>query len=254
MVSERSDKSLVEFLQNSNQILIFSGAGISTGSGIPDYRGPQGVWTRRQPVYYQDFMTSEAARIEYWDYKLEGWEGFRNAEPNAVHHACSKLEEANKLCMVVTQNIDGLHSQAGTSREKLVEVHGTNLETECQTCLERTEPGPHFEEFKKTQQAPLCHCGGYLKPATISFGQSLREEDLHRANEAAEKTDLVIALGSTLSVHPAASVPLMAANRGSPYVIINRGETDQDNHPAVSLRLEGDVVEIFPPAVEAAIK
>ena len=112
---------------------------------------------------------------------------------------------------------------------------------------------PHFEEFKKTQQAPLCHCSGYLKPATISFGQSLREGDLHKASEAAGKADLVIALGSTLSVHPAASIPLVAANRGSPYVIINRGETDQDNHPAVSLRLEGDVVEMFPPAVEAAI-
>ena len=253
-MSENSDKKLVEFLQNSSQIMIFTGAGISTGSGIPDYRGPEGVWTRRQPVYYQDFMASEEARIEYWDYKLEGWEGFRKAEPNAVHQACFRLEKANKLCMVVTQNIDGLHTRAGTSREKLVEVHGTNLETECQTCLERTDPMPHFEEFKKTHQAPLCHCGGYLKPATISFGQSLHEEDLHRASQAAEKADLVIALGSTLSVHPAASIPLIAANRGSPYVIINRGETDQDNHPAVSLRLEGDVMEMFPPAVEAAVK
>ncbi len=252
-MTEKSDNRLIEILQESNQILIFTGAGISTGSGIPDYRGPQGVWKRRQPVYYQDFMTSEAARIEYWDYKLEGWESFRNAQPNAVHEACFKLEAAHKMCMVVTQNIDGLQSRAGTSHEKLVEVHGTNLETECQSCLERTDPGPHFEEFKKKQNAPLCHCGGYLKPATISFGQSLREEDLHRANQAAERTDLVISLGSTLSVHPAASIPLMAASRGCPYVIINRGETDQDNHPAVSLRLEGDVVEIFPPAVEIAI-
>jgi NAD-dependent deacetylase len=253
-MNEKPDSRLVELLQNSNQILIFSGAGISTGSGIPDYRGPQGVWTRRQPVYYQDFMTSKAARVEYWDYKLEGWHGFRKADPNAVHQACFKLEKGDKLCMVVTQNIDGLHTRAGTSKEKLVEVHGTNLETECQTCLERTDPEPHFEQFKKTQQAPVCHCGGYLKPATISFGQSLREGDLHKASEAAAKADLVIALGSTLSVHPAASIPLMAANRGSPYVIINRGETDQDNHPAVSLRLEGDVVEMFPPAVEAAVK
>ncbi|TDI92095.1 MAG: hypothetical protein E2O77_05490 [Caldithrix sp.] len=252
-MSEDPDKKLVEFLRKSSQIMIFTGAGISTGSGIPDYRGPQGVWTRRQPVYYQDFMTSETARVEYWDYKLEGWESFRNAQPNVVHQACFELEKANKLCMVVTQNIDGLHSRAGTSLEKLVEVHGTNLETECQTCLERTDPMSHFEEFKKTQKPPLCHCGGYLKPATISFGQNLREKDLHRASQAAEKADLVIALGSTLSVHPAASIPLMAANRGSPYVIINRGETDQDNHPAVSLRLEGDVMAMFPPAVEDAI-
>ncbi|HEX9652974.1 MAG TPA: Sir2 family NAD-dependent protein deacetylase [bacterium] len=232
--------------------MIFSGAGISTGSGIPDYRGPQGVWTR-QPVYYQDFMRSETARLEYWDQKLEGWDAFRHAQPNAVHHAAVDLEKAGKLQMVVTQNIDGLHARAGTSPEKLVELHGTNLWVECQSCHERTEPGPHFENFKKTGKAPLCHCGGYLKPATISFGQSLREEDLRRAAQAAEEADLVVALGSTLSVYPAASIPLMAAQRGVPFVIINRGPTDQDSHPAVSLRLEGDVVEIFAPAVAAIV-
>lgn len=250
-----SNEQLVESVRNARQILIFTGAGISTGSGIPDYRGPQGVWTRRQPVYYQDFMTSEEARIEYWDYKLEGWEGFRNAKPNAVHMAIYKLEQANKLCMAVTQNIDGLHSRAGTSDERLVELHGTNLAVECQSCWQRSDPEPHFEQFKKTGKAPLCNnCGGYLKPATISFGQNLRQEDLRKAATAAEQTDLVVALGSTLSVHPAASIPLMATNRGIPYIIINRGATDQDNHPSVTLRLEGDVVEIFPPAVEAALQ
>ncbi|RMF62816.1 MAG: hypothetical protein D6743_11590, partial [Calditrichaeota bacterium] len=114
-------------------------------------------------------------------------------------------------------------------------------------------PAPHFDYFKRTGEAPLCHCGGYLKPATISFGQSLREDDLRRAASAAEQADLVVALGSTLSVHPAASIPLMAANRGVPYVIINRGATDHDSLPSLSLRLEGDVVELFPPAVDAAL-
>ena len=103
-------------MREAKRILIFTGAGISTGSGIPDFRGPQGVWTRRQPVYYQDFMTSEAARIEHWDYKLEAWESFRKAQPNEVHHAIVRLEQAAKLEMVVTQNIDGLHTLAGTSR------------------------------------------------------------------------------------------------------------------------------------------
>jgi NAD-dependent deacetylase len=252
-MNANSNEQLVNYLRRAQQILIFTGAGISTGSGIPDYRGPQGVWTRRQPVYYQDFMTSEAARIEYWNYKLEGWESFRDAQPNAVHHAVVRLEKADKLLMVVTQNIDGLHARAGTSVARLVELHGTNLAVECQRCGERSEPAPHFDYFKKTGTAPICRCGGFLKPATISFGQSLREEDLRKAGQAAEKTDLVIALGSTLSVYPAASIPLMAANRSVPYVIINRGPTEHDGHPAVSLRLEGDVVEIFSPAVEMAI-
>jgi len=235
-------------------MLIFTGAGISTRSGIPDYRGPSGVWKTRQPVYYQDFMDSEAARIEYWDQKLEGWEGFKDAEPNAVHNAIADLEQAGKILRVVTQNIDGLHAKAGTSQERLVELHGTNLLTECQTCGACSDPDPHFAAFKETGKAPLCrHCNGYLKPATISFGQDLREHDLQEAAWAAENCDLVIALGSTLSVHPAASFPLMAAQRGVPYVIINRGQTDHDQLASVSLRLEGDVVEIFPPAVSAAL-
>src|SRR5437773_730018 len=128
---------LISYLRKSKRALIFTGAGISTGSGIPDFRGPQGVWTRRQPVYYQDFMISQAARIEHWDYKLEGWDAFRNARPNAVHEAIVKLEKAGKLVMVVTQNIDGLHRLAGTSSERLVELHGTNSLVECQSCHRR---------------------------------------------------------------------------------------------------------------------
>src|SRR3954466_778450 len=111
---------LAEYLRASRNAVIFTGAGISTGSGIPDFRGPQGVWKRRQPVYYADFMTSEAARIEHWDFKAEGWEAFREARPNAVHQAIVELEQAGKLVMVVTQNIDGLHRLAGTAPEHLV--------------------------------------------------------------------------------------------------------------------------------------
>src|SRR3954466_9269810 len=134
---------LADFLRASRRALIFTGAGISTGSGIPDFRGPQGVWTRRQPVYFQDFMTSEAARIEHWDYKLEGWDGFRMAQPNESHRAIARLEAAGKVGAVVTQNIDGLHARAGTSAERLVELHGTNLLVECQSCRKRSDPEPH---------------------------------------------------------------------------------------------------------------
>ena len=240
-------------LRKTRQALIFTGAGISTGSGIPDFRGPQGVWTRRKPVYFQDFLNSEAARIEHWDYKLEGWDGFRNARPNAVHHAIVALEKAGKVLTVVTQNIDGLHALAGTDPQRLVELHGTNLLVECVNCRSRTDPQPHFEFFREHRKPPICGCGGFLKPATISFGQSLEPETLKRAEEAAMAADLVVALGSTLSVYPAASFPLMAAQRGIPYVVINRGATDHDHEPALSLRIEGDVTEIFPAAVEAAL-
>jgi len=245
--------TLADHLRDSKKTLIFTGAGISTGSGIPDFRGPQGVWTRRQPVYFQDFMTSENARIEHWDYKLEGREAFRNAQPNAVHHAIVRWEQAGKLHSVITQNIDGLHSLAGTSAARLIELHGTNALVECQTCHERDDPEPHFEYFRLHRKTPLCKCGGFLKPATVSFGQSLDSRDLDRAGHAALETDLVVSLGSTLSVYPAASFPLIAAQRGAPYIVINRGATDHDNESCVTLRLEGEVAEIFAPAVDAAL-
>jgi NAD-dependent deacetylase len=249
-----SEVDLAKYLRASRRILIFTGAGISTGSGIPDFRGPQGVWTRRRPVYYEDFMTSDAARIEHWDYKLEAWDAFREARPNAVHQAIVRLEEAGRLRLVVTQNIDGLHSLAGTTPERLVELHGTNSLVECQTCRWRGDPQPHFDFFRAQRTPPLCACGGFLKPATISFGQNLDPNELERARRGAIEADLVVALGSTLSVYPAAAFPLMIARRGVPYVIINRGATEHDDEPCVSLRIEGEVSEIFPRAVASALK
>ena len=244
---------LVQYLKEADAILVFTGAGISTSSGIPDYRGPQGVWKTRQPVYYQTFMSSDEARIEYWDQKADDWDNYRDARPNAVHQAVATLEQKGKLHMCVTQNIDGLHEKAGTSRDLLVELHGTNSQVECQKCGDRSDPQAHFDAFRKTRKPPECGgCGGYLKPATISFGQALRNEDMKRAAEAAMHCDLVIALGSTLSVYPAAEIPLVAAQRGAAYVIINRGPTDHDSLSLVSLRLDGDVVEIFAPAVKSA--
>lgn len=244
---------LVELLGGSERTLIFTGAGVSTGSGIADFRGPQGVWRQRRPVDIQEFLGSERGRIEYWDQKLEAWPSFRAARPNATHMAVREWETSGRLEMVVTQNIDGLHSLAGTSADKLVELHGTNGRIVCLSCGELSDPEPHMAFFEKHRTPPSCRCGGYLKPATISFGQSLDVNALRRASAAAESADLVIALGSTLSVYPAASFPLVAAERGAAYVIINRGATDHDRHPAVTLRLEGDVADIFPPAVKNAL-
>jgi len=244
---------LAALLRAADRVLVFTGAGISTGSGIRDFRGPEGVWKERRPVGFQAFMTSEAARIEYWEEKCEAWPSFRDAAPNAVHRAAADLERAGKLEMVVTQNIDGLHPRAGTSAERLVELHGTATAVECMGCHARTDPEAPVRRFLETRQAPCCACGGYLKPATISFGQNLVPGDLERAAQAAARTDLVVALGSTLSVYPAAGIPLTAARRGVPYVVINRGATEHDGDPAVTVRLEGDVGELFPPAVAAAL-
>ena len=249
MAAER----LAELLKSSKAAVILTGAGISTASGIPDFRGPNGLWSRRRPVYYDDFMSSETARIEYWDYKLESWDIYHRAQPNAVHHAIVALERAGKVVAVLTQNVDGLHRRAGTATERLVELHGTDLLVECQQCHATSDPLPHFDAFRATRRPPTCGCGGILKAATISFGQSLRASDLDRAAVAVRRADLVVALGSTLSVHPAASLPLLAAQRGVPYAIVNRGATDHDGLASVTLRIEGDVTAVVPRAVEAAL-
>ncbi len=252
-VDNMVDRALIQLLRKHNRILIVTGAGISTGSGIPDFRGPDGAWKTRQPVYYDDFMTSESARMEHWGFKLESWAGIRDAKPNDAHRAIVSLEDAGKLELLVTQNIDGLHSAAGSSGEHLVEVHGTNRLVECQSCGSLTDPQPHFDFFREHHIPPLCGCGGFLKPATISFGQPLHENDTRRAAHGASTADLVIALGTSLTVNPAASIPLIAVRRGVPYVIINRGHTEHDGMPCVTLRLDGDVVELFPPAVDKAL-
>jgi NAD-dependent deacetylase len=247
------DSRLVERLRTSDRILVFTGAGVSTASGIPDFRGPDGVWRRRRPVYYEEFLASEEARVEYWDFKTESWEILSRARPNAVHRAIVALEGARKIVAVVTQNVDGLHRLAGTSSDRLIELHGTDRLVRCLLCDATSQPAAHIEAFKATRRSPRCACGGLLKPATISFGQPLRQTDLDRAATAAAGTDLVLALGSTLSVYPAASIPLLAAERGTPYVIVNQGVTGHDDRPSVTLRLHGEVTAIVAPAVEAAL-
>jgi NAD-dependent deacetylase len=246
-MAEEGLTKLVELLREASAILVFTGAGISTGSGIPDFRGPQGVWKKRRPVYFQDFVRSESARIEHWDYKLEAFGAFKNAKPNAAHRALFELEKLGRLEALVTQNIDGLHEAAGNSLEKIIELHGTNRWIECINCGKRCEPGPKFEEFKKTRKPPVCGCGGFLKTATISFGQQMPAAQLNAAFEAAERCDLVVSIGSTLEVDPAASVPRAAHLKKVPYVVMNRGGTAHDGF--ATLRLEGDVVELVPEAV-----
>lgn len=249
MDMESPAAGLIDLLRRSRRILVFTGAGISTASGIPDFRGPQGIWKKRRPVYFQDFLASEEARVEHWDYKLEGWEAFKEAKPNPAHLALARLEKLGRLSALVTQNIDGLHHAAGNSPGKIIELHGTNRQVECLTCRQRGDPEPAFESFRRTRRCPRCACGGLLKTATVSFGQSLPPGLLERALDSARRADLVLSIGSTLSVEPAASVPRAACEAGAPYAIINQGPTEHDS--LASLRIDADAVEALPPAVEA---
>ena len=241
-------KSLQGYLKESEKILVFTGAGISTGSGIPDFRGPDGLWKKMEPVLYQDFLASGDSRAAHWDYKLKVYEAFKSARPNAAHKAVYELDRKGKLLAVVTQNIDGLHEDAGHRREKIVELHGTNRHIECLGCDRTYEPGPIFERFRETRKCPVCDCGGFLKTATVMFGEPMPEVEMRRAVDFASQADLVMAIGSTLQVEPAASVPLVAARNGAPYVIINRGPTAHDS--LAILRLEGDAAELLPEAVK----
>jgi NAD-dependent deacetylase len=240
---------LAELLGNAQRVLVFTGAGISTGSHIPDYRGPDGVWKTKTPVLYDEFRTDPERRKAYWEYKLESFPIFRAAKPNRTHLAIVELERLGKVGHVVTQNIDGLHAAAGTSREKLIELHGTAAEVECDSCKLREQPERCMHEFERTREPPVCpSCGGFMRPAVIMFGQNLNLDDLGRARISSRDSDLVIALGSSLVVTPAADVPLVGVQRGVRYVIVNRGETPHDR--LASLRVDDDVAEIFPPAVE----
>jgi NAD-dependent deacetylase len=242
---------LSALIAGADAILIVTGAGVSTETGIPDFRGPQGVWNKQRPVMYQDFLANEESRVTYWHQKVLAAETIEVAKPGAVHTACVELEDAGKLEAIVTQNIDGLHSIAGS--KSVVEVHGTGRKAVCLTCDERSPIVPHLNAFTDTGVPPRCHCGGLLKPATISFGQQLDPMTMVWATQAAEACDLVIAMGTTLAVYPAAEIPLVAARRGAPYVIINQGATEHDALRYVTLRIDGPVGPTFSKAVTKAL-
>ncbi len=237
-----------EFVEKSRNILVFTGAGISTSSGIPDYRGTTGIWTKREPVFYQNFVSSEKSRIDYWEYKLETHEFFRNAKPNAAHKSLVELEKTGKMLALVTQNIDSLHRKAGTTADKLIELHGNNAVAKCMECSKEVLMEEALEYFKMNRMPPKCECGGYLKPAVVMFGESLNPEDLKRAFGLAQKVDLVISIGSTLVVEPAASIPLMARQNGAVYLIINQGDTAHDN--IADIKLEANACEVLPLIIE----
>jgi NAD-dependent deacetylase len=217
-------------IRSHRNIVFFTGAGISTESGVPDFRSPGGVWTKYQPVYFQDFLASEAARIQHWRLKKATYELFKTVRPNIGHHAIRDFEQRGQLLGLITQNIDGLHKLAGVTDEKLVELHGTDRLVTCLKCDKRFAPADVYESLAEVFSAPTCDaCGGFLKSANISFGQQMPAEPMRRAQIWTEAADVFIVVGSSLQVQPAASFPLIAKRNGALLAIVNRDETPLDD-------------------------
>ena len=231
-------------LRRSQAIVFFTGAGISTESGIPDFRSPGGVWTKYQPVLYQDFLASESARVQHWRLKKATYELFKTVRPNLAHYAIGEFDKRGQLLGLITQNIDGLHKLAGASDERLVELHGTDRLVTCLKCGKRYEPIDVYENLPEDFTAPTCgDCGGFLKSANISFGQSMPVAAMERAQAWSERAEIFIVIGSSLQVQPAASFPVIAKRNGALLAIVNRDPTPLDD--LADLVYHGAIGEFF---------
>ena len=216
--------------------IVFTGAGISTESGIPDYRSKGGIWDKFRPVYFDEFMNSKEARIEYWRRKSELYQDLAQALPNPAHKALVTLYERGLLEAVITQNIDGLHQKAGFPDDRVIELHGNTLRVRCMSCGRISSIHEAQRRIEAGELAPECECGGYLKPDTISFGQQMPELEMRRAFELSQRSRFFLVVGSTLLVHPAAALPSTARQNGALLGIINLSETPYDDVAGVLIR------------------
>jgi NAD-dependent deacetylase len=228
----------------AQRVVVLTGAGLSTASGIPDFRSPGGRWERYQPVPIQDFLAREAAREEYWRYKGETWQVISAAEPNAAHLALAGLAAADRVELLVTQNVDGLHERSGFPRERLVDIHGTDSAVVCQECGERERRAVAQRAWETGVAVPRCGCGGPWKPATVSFGQSLVQADLERAMRGAAACDLFVAAGTSLVVGPINAMFDVARRAGATTAILTASETPCDG--SCDFKLSEPVEETLP--------
>ena len=220
---------LARLIDESRRMVIFTGAGMSTESGIPDFRSPGGVWSRMKPIYFQDFVASEERRKEAWTRAFSGAAGWVGAKPNAGHFAVARLVASGKASAVLTQNVDNLHQASGVPEDRVIELHGNASYAKCLVCGLRHELTDLRAAFLETGVIPACRdCGAIVKTATISFGQPMPEEAMARAEAATLDCDLFLVLGSSLVVFPAAGFPLLAKRNGARLAIVNREPTDQD--------------------------
>lgn len=226
-------------IADAARLVAFTGAGISTESGIPDYRSPGGIWTKIRPIEFGNFLASAEARRETWRRKFASHEVIEKATPNAGHRALARLVEQGRMLAIITQNIDGLHQASGVPDDKVIELHGNSTYATCLDCRQRYELDWVREIFAVDERLPLCtSCGGMIKTATISFGQAMPEVEMERAHEATVAADLFIVLGSSLVVYPAAGFPMLAKRNGARLVIINREATEQDDSADLVINAE----------------
>jgi len=235
---------LADVWRSARHVVVLTGAGLSTASGIPDFRSPGGRWERYQPVPLPDFLADEEARVRYWRYKGETWQLIRTAEPNAAHQALTDLAHAGRVELLVTQNVDGLHERSGFPPERLVNIHGSDSEVECMACHGRAERAAAQELWEGGTAVPRCACGGPWKPATISFGQQLVAADLERALGAAAACDLFVAAGTSLVVGPVNQMFPVAREAGARTAIVTASETPYD--AAADVRIAAPVERVLP--------
>jgi NAD-dependent deacetylase len=243
-----ASRQLQDMVRESRRAVAFTGAGISTESGIPDFRSPGGLWTKNRPIDFSDFLASKEMRDEAWRRKFAMEESFRAAKPGRGHRALARLLQDGKLSAVITQNIDNLHQVSGIPAGRVVELHGNGSYATCLDCGTRYELDWVKERFEQSNgSAPDCaDCAGPVKSATISFGQSMPEEPMRQAEIETLAADLFIAIGSSLVVWPAAGFPLRAKRNGARLVILNREPTDLDELADLVIRDDiGDVLEVF---------
>jgi NAD-dependent deacetylase len=236
---EQSRLGLARLIDDAARVAVFTGAGISTESGIPDFRSPGGVWSQMKPIYFQEFVGDPAKRREAWARAFSGRAGWTGREPNAGHHAVARLVAQGKASAVITQNVDNLHQASGVPADQVIELHGNASYAKCLECGERHELAELKEGFLKAGEIPYCRvCGGLVKTATISFGQAMPDEPMARAEAETLACDLFLVLGSSLVVYPAAGFPLMAKRNGAKLAIVNREPTDQDAYADLVLHDE----------------
>jgi NAD-dependent deacetylase len=223
-----------KWIDESNKIVIFTGAGISTESGIPDFRSPGGIWTKMQPIMFQDFLSSKNSQIESWKRKFVIDQDMETAKPNKGHKAIAKLFSKNKISYILTQNIDNLHQNSGIETDRIIELHGNSTYAKCLDCSKRSELS-YIRDFLEREDnnysiTPKCiECNGIIKSATISFGQPMPAKEMQIAERASIECDLFFAIGSSLKVYPAAGLPILAKKNGAKLIIINREPTDLDS-------------------------